>query len=362
MTTLRDETPDDLDELTARYLAGEMTQAEKGDFLRAAERDSALARGLETSGKAWREAVKSETYDVDAAWHSLSQRIREDVRNGIVQLPVARNWRNSASILRYAAVLVVAVGLVTIWRVSGAPSDAAITQVASAVTSFETTTGERREIQLTDGSSVILGARSTLRVSSEFGATARDVELTGEALFTVRHDEARPFRVRTTGALVEDLGTVFSVRAIGAGTPVEVAVAEGSVGISRTSTDSPVLLTPRDRAVVGDTGEIDVTHNVDVARYYAWSTGRLMYSDTRFEDVMADLERWYDIEFQISDSTLLKRRISADYDAALPIDELLTVVGTTLESRLIRRGRVVELALPDRASLRSDRTLAGSGA
>lgn len=362
VNTVRDLTPDDLDVLTARYLAGEMSQAEMGDFLRQLESNPEAKRSMDRATMAWRGAADSESYDVDAAWMKLSGRLHESGTNGHIVPLVSRKWRYNVPLLRYAAALLVSVGLISFWR-AGRTDQAPTIAVASAPgLSYQTSIGERREVTLADGSTVLLGAQSSLRLLGDYGSSAREVELIGEALFTVRHDEARPFRVRTNGALVEDLGTVFSVRAIGAGTPVEVAVSEGSVALARTSADSSILLAPRDRAVVGDTGEIEVMRNIDVAPYYAWSTGRLAYRDTRFELVIADLERWYDVEFQISDTTLLRRLISADYDTSLPIDQLLDVVGATLDSRLVRRGRIVEIALPDRASLRSDRAFAGSGA
>ena len=49
----------------------------------------------------------------------------------------------------------------------------------------------------------------------------------GEALFTVIHDESRPFIVKTGGATLTDAGTAFNV--VRNGDVTEVAVSEGLV-------------------------------------------------------------------------------------------------------------------------------------
>jgi transmembrane sensor len=54
--------------------------------------------------------------------------------------------------------------------------------------------------------------------------------LSGAARFEVTHDGAHPFRVRTPGFIVEDMGTVFTVK-VAADQGVEVLVEEGSVRV-----------------------------------------------------------------------------------------------------------------------------------
>jgi transmembrane sensor len=55
----------------------------------------------------------------------------------------------------------------------------------------------------------------------------------GAARFTVVHDAKRPFRVKVGSAVVEDLGTVFTVRRLSE-TVAEVIVSEGRVHVSAT--------------------------------------------------------------------------------------------------------------------------------
>src|SRR5262249_28353313 len=95
---------------------------------------------------------------------------------------------------------------------------------------FNTPVGELREIQLADGSIVNLNAQSEVVV--QFTRSERDIRLArGEAMFKVARDPARPFRVRTTNAIVEAVGTQFNVNARPDGTTT-VAVLEGKVKLA----------------------------------------------------------------------------------------------------------------------------------
>ena len=76
---------------------------------------------------------------------------------------------------------------------------------------YATVTGEQSSIPLPDGSLVTLNTRSMMRVA--YSDEYRDVHLgDGEALFDVVQDTRRPFRVITEQAVIEAVGTQFSVR------------------------------------------------------------------------------------------------------------------------------------------------------
>lgn len=115
-----------------------------------------------------------------------------------------------------AAMLVVAMGVSVWWFDLLAP---AAVEYASAI-------GERRVLQLQDGSQVVLAPSS--RISVAFSAMARDVDLVaGEADFQVAHDKERPFRVHAGASIIQAVGTRFSVNRLPSGTVVSVS--EGKV-------------------------------------------------------------------------------------------------------------------------------------
>jgi ferric-dicitrate binding protein FerR (iron transport regulator) len=223
--------------------------------------------------------------------------------------------------------------------------------LATADMEITTRVGERRTLDLPDGSQIVLGPASS--VATHIGATGpREVELTGEAFFRITHNEQRPFLVRTATAIIEDLGTEFAVRALSTKTPVRVAVSSGSVAVRRAGqrVGPEVVLQPRDVAILPDTGEVVVTRDVDVDAFQAWTSGRLVFRNATFAEAIAELERWYDVDFRIEDSRLLQQHLNVEFNGQ-PIDEVLAIVGRMLDVRLTRRGQVVEVAPTERTGM-----------
>lgn len=94
---------------------------------------------------------------------------------------------------------------------------------------ISTEVGEIRQLPLIDGSRVTLDTRSQIDV--EYASSTRLVRLdSGEALFEVAKDPARPFVVQAGRVHVRAVGTVFLVRRQN-DSGVEVIVTKGSVDV-----------------------------------------------------------------------------------------------------------------------------------
>ncbi len=150
---------------------------------------------------------------------------------------------------------------------------------------YQTQLGELRAIQLSDGSTVTLGARSRIIVS--FTDSERRVQLDqGEAYFDVAKNAARPFYVAAPGTAVRVVGTRFDVRV--GDSHVRVAVDEGLVAVN----DRPAALTRGQRIDVMPDGAITSVTRVDGSEVAAWREGRLVYDGATLADVVADLARY----------------------------------------------------------------------
>lgn len=93
------------------------------------------------------------------------------------------------------------------------------------------TSDKVQEIKLSDGSVVMLEANSELRFMEAFEKNHRVINLSGEALFTVAKDAARPFTVVSDEVATTALGTVFRVTAVEQGKVLKVHLYEGKVVI-----------------------------------------------------------------------------------------------------------------------------------
>jgi transmembrane sensor len=164
------------------------------------------------------------------------------------------------------------------------------------------------------------------------------VELRGEALFDVRHDDRRPFHVRAGSATVTDVGTTFAVRT-DAGDEVHVIVTSGVVRLRSASAprDQGVTLTAGDRGALGANGRVMVDRGGATDDDLAWTRGRLVFNDAPLGRVRADLRRWYGIELDITDSRVAGRHLTAAF-AGEPAQQVLDVIALALGVTIERRG------------------------
>jgi transmembrane sensor len=314
-----------------RFLAGEATSEElvvlhqwlEADPRRAALLDQAR-RAVASGAKAW---------DVDAAWRSVSDRIRGPA---VVPIRHARG-RRYVGALRIAAGLLLTIGAATLWRVvaereSGA-SRVAMREVA-------TTRGQRAELRLSDGTRVVLGAASRLEYAPELNGRTREVRLTGEAYFEVARDSVHPFVVRTPGAVTRVLGTEFTVRAYAGSDEVEVAVAGGRVLLASSDSAMGVVLTRGQLGALRAGGSPTVRTVASLEPFVAWTEGRLAFDGTPLRVALRQLERWYDVNFVVADSALADRRLTARFRTE-SLTEALDAIALALDARYERRDRTI---------------------
>jgi len=329
----------------ARYVAGEGDRAERAATEAWASADAARARALAELTSIWKRTgtLPERPVDVDAAWTAMSRRIANAAGSAAA---APRRGRSRAQPMprlspgwALAASLLVLVGGAVLWREL---RDTPPAQTASA-RSFATAPGERRAILLDDSSEVVLGVASRLEIAAGYGSPAREMALTGEALFRVRHDAARPFRVRTPNAVAEDLGTEFTVRSYGAADGAQVVVRSGSVALrGAEDAGTAAVIAAGQTGAVSPAGLTRVYATTDSAQPFAWTRGELVFDGTPLREVAKELERWYDVTFTFTDSLLPARRLSTSFRGD-SIGDVLKVIELTFDVRAVREGRTVTI-------------------
>ena len=206
----------------------------------------------------------------------------------------ASRWFRATRLVPLAAAAVLFIAVAAPCLVVDLAPVSGTTAVASA--EMRTAIGEQRTFDLSDGSQVVLGTGSMLRLADGFGTSTREVFLEGQAFLRVKHDSTRPFVVNAGGTRATDLGTAFEVRAY-PNEGVRVAVTEGMVEVRRDGgvRDSTVLQ-PGDVAEVPASGETVVRRQQNVERLLEWTRGQLVFENAELSDVGRDLERWYDVQ------------------------------------------------------------------
>ena len=164
---------------------------------------------------------------------------------------------------------------------------------------ISTPRGGQYQVILSDGTHVWLNAETTLRFPVVFRGADRRVDLSGEAYFEVAKDQHRPFRVMTTGSLVEVFGTHFNVNAYADEAAVRTTLLEGRVGVrpsAGTSGTNLRMLSPGEQAAVKPDGSVKIDDQADTEEAIAWKNGRFHFNSADIRSIMRQIARWYDAE------------------------------------------------------------------
>jgi transmembrane sensor len=202
---------------------------------------------------------------------------------------------------------------------------------------YATSRGEQRAFQLEDGSVIYLNTQS--RVQVRFSRDVRAIRLLeGEAMFTVEHDAARPFRVMAGQTVIQAIGTRFNVYRAPAGTTVSVV--EGVVQISpRPQSASPptseavaaqaqgdrspagieaARVSAGEQARVSLAGEIVMRTVPDLAQVVAWRERRLVFHGDSLEDVATEFNRYNALQIHVQGDAIRNRHITGVFNADDP--------------------------------------------
>jgi transmembrane sensor len=219
---------------------------------------------------------------------------------------------------------------------------------------LSTAKGETYSVTLSDGTKVWLNSASSLRYPASFASSAvRQVEITGEAFFEVKHNAAKPFKVLVNGMEVEDLGTEFNINAytdepetrttlisgLAKVTPMSPA-GGGDLGKTPNYKRPGVDLKPGQQSVFNPPNPvIRVLKNVNLDEVTAWKDNRFYFRSTDIRSLMRQLSRWYDVDVVYEDvpTTGFNARISRQ----TPVSSILKALELTGEVKFRIEGRKI---------------------
>jgi len=203
-----------------------------------------------------------------------------------------------------------------------------------------TAKGQIELIELPDGTSIWLNADSKLRYPDKFKGDTREIALLGEAFFKVAHDNSHPFIIHSGKINTTVLGTSFNIRAYNDDKTIKIAVLTGEVGITtpNSAVKHPVMmLTPNMQAVFTKTDQTLVAEKLnDASLIISWRQGELQYRNAPLSDVLADLQRKYNVVIK-ADKGLLGCRLYADFNN-LPLQKVLKLIDALIDSRVVKEG------------------------
>ncbi|AEW02829.1 hypothetical protein A4D02_02270 [Niastella koreensis] len=192
---------------------------------------------------------------------------------------------------------------------------------------------EYRYMLLPDSTQVWLNAASTLEYPQQFAAGKREVYLTGEAYFDVKHADKQPFLIHTGKVTTMVLGTAFNINAYPGRENIIVSVSRGKVRVNYNDKEMAVL-TPGQQVKVSNTSNKVVQKKQAIAEVAPWQQGNLQYDDETIRDIVADLERNYDVTIRVPGEALANERITTSFRREIGIENALKVICNLTDTRL----------------------------
>ncbi|MBN9295853.1 MAG: FecR domain-containing protein [Filimonas sp.] len=199
--------------------------------------------------------------------------------------------------------------------------------------------GRKFSLTLADGSKVWLNAESTISFPIAFKGNTREVVLSGEAYFEVKHDATKPFIVHTGNAQVQVLGTSFDVAAY-SNEQMKTTLVEGSVKVSNEKGES-IRLIPNEQAVQSAVDNSLKKNTVNIEPIVAWKNNVLAFQNEDLVAIVKRLEREYDYHFVFNNEAVKGIHYTGNLTQANNIETVLSYLSKTGTFRYTIKGREV---------------------
>lgn len=341
--------------IAAKILSGEASIEEQADFQRLVGSNASWQEEFRNMEEIWKSTSnfpETKNIDTEDAYlmhlarlkdsvqdfqdHDSQYQIQddEDFRLYPVEKPWYRKWTS------------VAAGLTLIGLALGAyywmpKQESSFAAVAKPNTEINVRKGAKTKLKLPDGSQVWVNSDSKLSYPESFTGKKREVYLEGEAYFDVTKDPEHPFIVHTSGIDIRVLGTAFNVKAYQAEPTIEATLVHGVIEVTNTrQPNAPKVIlkhheklvfnksagnaedpartrenTPSNKEKPAITITQIATHTPDSAFLEtAWVYNRLRFEDERFDNLMAQMERWFDVDIRIDNEKIKSIKLTGSFE------------------------------------------------
>ena len=179
-------------------------------------------------------------------------------------------------------------------------------------------------LSLPDGSRVILSYGSKLSYASSFdGLDKREVYLTGEAFFDIKHNNVKPFIVHTGKIETTVLGTAFDVKALSGDKTITVTVTRGKVKVSDNKRLLGIIIP--NQQITYNRQNFNSTQSSIVAKNYTnWTVqDDLYFEDVTFGEAAKVLEERFKIKILFTDQLVKAKHFTSTFDKSASLDQEL---------------------------------------
>jgi len=193
------------------------------------------------------------------------------------------------------------------------------------LTSAEIPIEANYKVILKDGSNVWVNSGATLRYCSNFNTKTREVYLTGEAYFDIKHQPAKPFLVHTGKVDIAVLGTAFNIKSDVGSKKVIVTVKRGRVKVTE-GKKFVVFLTPNQQIVCNTTNNHYSQTSVNASEAISWLEKDMTFNNITFGEAADLLQKRFKIKIQFKSAQIKNSLFSGTAPKGNDLDDILKVL------------------------------------
>lgn len=225
---------------------------------------------------------------------TLDELLKTDAATGTTKLVLPNGHKNGFKLfLKYAAIflLPLASSLLT-WSYLSAQHE----NVEFMECYVEK--GCQESITLSDGTIVKLNSGSYLSYPNKFIGSKRGVYLLGEAYFSVKKDEEKPFVVDVGNLKIQVVGTKFNVNAYPDNKEILTTLVAGCVKICQRNDVTKIFtLHPNEQLKYDKENHTFVQNKVDLYYPLLWLEGSMVLESKTLPEILTALERQFKMDF-----------------------------------------------------------------
>ncbi|MBN3583958.1 FecR family protein [Algoriphagus aestuarii] len=311
-----------IDSLIAKYIVGEISPQEEQELMDWCALSDQNQKVLDDELLIFQKANlgSDQSFDADLAWKKIQPKIRKTKTGKIIAFPV---WKVAAGFLLISAMAFL------------------FYQQLYQGEKFEYLSQNEVETKiLPDQTSISLNRSSEVQVEYNEKKKTGLIKLSGESLIAIPEDKKVNWQVQVDQLLIEDIGTVFNVKAYPENPIVEVTVIEGEVRMFLNSQKGINLLAGEMGTYHKSTGEFSKTNaESNVAAY---SSRSFSYLNENLSSIINQLSEVYQTPIEL-EGAIGDCRLTVDFENE-ELDVILGIITETLNLEIKNSGNGITLS------------------
>lgn len=177
-------------------------------------------------------------------------------------------------------------------------------------------------LTLSDGSKVLLHKDAHIDFDPAFPGKTREVTLTGEAYFDIRHD-TRPFIVHTGPITTTVLGTAFNINAHDKA--LTITVLKGKVKVDN-GTGAFSILKRNEQVSVDLVNRRLKKIQVDAKEEIAWKKPYLLFNDVTIKEAVEELRQRFQVTIVLTNPAVENCHVTASFTHGESLEQIIKVL------------------------------------